>query len=102
VDPCTFDKADPDTAFSAEYRSGSRGFDDKKNYRGKNITFFKSKSTIYLSPASVKDVQVTKEAFSSEKGTSSTQNMKFLNFFATFVGHFYPPESGSRKRTRIH
>jgi hypothetical protein len=29
----------------------------------------------------IKDVQVTEEAFSSQNRTSSTSNMKFLNFF---------------------
>jgi hypothetical protein len=38
---------------------------------------------------SIKDVQATEEAFSS-------QNMKFLHFLF-FVGHFCPPGSGSSR-----
>jgi hypothetical protein len=33
------------------------------------------------SSAPIKDVQATEEAFSPQKRTSSTSNMKFLNFF---------------------
>jgi hypothetical protein len=51
----------------------------KKNLQLKEkLKFFLSKTTIYLPWASIKDVQVTKEAFSSQKRTSSTSNMKFL------------------------
>jgi hypothetical protein len=50
ADPYSFDTdPDPNPAFSAEYRSGSRGFDDqklKKFTAEKN--FFISKTTIYL------------------------------------------------------
>jgi hypothetical protein len=41
--------------------------------------------------ASIKDVQVTKEAFSSQKRTSSTSKHQIFYFFSTFVGHFCPP-----------
>ncbi len=53
---------------------------------------------------SIKDDQVTKEAFSSQKRTSSTSKHKISYFFSTFVGRFCPPGSGSgfRIRIRIH
>jgi hypothetical protein len=57
----------------------------------KNCFFFGS-TTIFLS---LKDVQVTKEAFSSRKRTSSTSKYEIFSFFSTFVGHFCPPGSGS-------
>jgi hypothetical protein len=37
--------------------------------------------TMHLSLASIQDVQVKEEAFSSQKRTSSTSNMIFLYFF---------------------
>ncbi len=52
--------------------------------------------------ASLKDVQVTEEAFSSQKRPSNTSKHELLNKFSTFVGHFCPPGSGSRFRIRIH
>jgi hypothetical protein len=47
---------------------------NNKKFKAENIFIFVgSKTTIYLSlGASIKDVQVTKEAFSSQKRTSST------------------------------
>ena len=59
---------DPDPAFYAEYLSGSRGFDDqkwKKKYSGKK--FLTNFDQIYLSLGLHKDIQVTKEAFSSQR-----------------------------------
>jgi hypothetical protein len=35
----------------------------------------------YYPQASLKDAQITGEAFSSQKKTMKTSNMKFLNFF---------------------
>jgi hypothetical protein len=45
--------------------------------------------------ASIKDVQVIEEAFSSQKRPSNTSKHELLNFFFAFVGHFCPPGSGS-------
>jgi hypothetical protein len=46
-----------------------QGFDDQKMKKVTAEIFFSSKTTIYLSPAQgpIKDVQVTEEAFSSQK-----------------------------------
>ncbi len=38
---------------------------------------------------------MTKEAFSSQKRTSSTSKHEISLLFSTFVGHFCPPGSGS-------
>ncbi len=60
-----------------------QGFDDQKFtkiYSWKKICFA-SKTTIYLSLGSIKDVQVTKEAFSSQKRTSSTWKHEIYIFF---------------------
>ncbi len=53
--------------------------------------------------ASIKGVQVKKEAFSSQKRTSSTSKHDISKVFSTFVHHFCPPgsESGSGFRIRI-
>jgi hypothetical protein len=45
------------------------------------------------------DVQVTKEAFSSQKRTSGTSKHDISQIFSTFVGHFCP--SWIRIRIRI-
>jgi hypothetical protein len=39
------------------------------------------------------EIQATGEAFSSQKGHSAIQNIKFLPFIL-FLGHFWPPGSG--------
>jgi hypothetical protein len=49
----------------------------------------------------VKNVQVTEEAFSSQKRPSNTSKHELLKFFSTFVGHFCLPGSGSGFRIRI-
>ncbi len=46
------------------------------------------------------DVQATGEAFRPQREMSALQNIKFLNFFSIFVGHFCRPRSGFR--IRIH
>ncbi len=56
-----------------------------KIYSWKKFNFFGSKTTIYLSLAFIKDFQVTKEAFSSQKRTSSTSKHEISKFFSTFV-----------------
>jgi hypothetical protein len=45
--------------------------------------------------ASIKNVQVTEEAFSSQKRPSNTSKEELLNIFSTFVSHFCPLGSGS-------
>jgi hypothetical protein len=61
-----------------------------------NFFFIKLQFT-YLSLGLYKDVQFTEEAFSSQKKRKhpALQNMKFLQFFSTLLGHFYRPGSGS-------
>jgi len=38
--------------------------------------------------ASIKDVQVTKKHSALKREHPALQNMKYLNFFSTFVGHY--------------
>jgi len=54
-------------------------------------------------PYSIKKVQVTEEAFSSQR-PSNTSKHELFKKNSTFVGHFCPPGSGSgfRIRIRIH
>jgi hypothetical protein len=84
-----------------------QGFNDqklKKNNSWKKIKFFWSKTAIYLSLGLHKYVQVTEEAFSSQKRPPNTSKHDLLQKFSTLVGHFCPPGSGSgfRIRIRIH
>ncbi len=72
-----------------------QGFDDqklKKIYGWENTVviyfFFLSKIAIYLS------LGLHKEAFSPQREHPALQNMKFLNLFFIFVGHFCPPGAG--------
>jgi hypothetical protein len=52
-----------------------------KNLKLKKINYFGSKTAIYLSLASIKDIQITKEACSSQKRTSSTSKHEISEFF---------------------
>ncbi len=78
-----------------------KGFDDQKVKKSCSwiLLFFSSKTTTchtYPLP-SIKDVEVTEEAFSSQKRTSSTTKHE-IKFFSTILGHFCPDseyESGS-------
>ncbi len=65
-----------------------------------DIFFLLSKTTIYLS-LGLHDVQLTKEAFSSQKRTSSTSKHEIFEFFSNFLGLFCPTGSGSGFRIRI-
>ncbi len=57
----------------------------------KNIKFFWSKTTIYLALGlHIKNVQVTEEAFSSQKRPSNTSKHELLKFFYYFCGSFLP------------
>jgi hypothetical protein len=60
----------------------------------KNLIFFLIKNCNLPVP-SIKYVQVTEEAFSSQKRPSNTSKHELLQIFSTFVGHFCPPGSGS-------
>jgi hypothetical protein len=78
-----------------------QGFNDRKLETKitteKKIKFFFGQKLQFTYPqASIKNVQVTEEAFSFQKRPSDTlkKNMKFLNFFY-FLGLFCPPGSGS-------
>jgi hypothetical protein len=64
----------------------------KKFTAGKNFIFFYPKIVSYLSRGSIKNVQAT-EVLSPQKEHPALQNMKLLNFFYIFVGHFCPPVS---------
>ncbi len=80
---------DPDQHFRLNrYRSGSRynPDPDPEVLMTKN---FKKCTT------EKKDVQVTTEAFTSQKGTSSTSKHEISELFSTSVGHFCPTGSGS-------
>ncbi len=47
----------------------------------KNLIFFYQKLQFTYRKASIKDVQVTEEAFSSQREHPTLQNIKILNFF---------------------
>jgi hypothetical protein len=65
-----------------------QGFDDKKVKKfsaEKKFKFFFIKNSQFTYPyVFIKDVQVKKEAFSSQKRHPALPNMKFLNFFLLF------------------
>jgi hypothetical protein len=71
-----------------------QGFNDqklkKKLQLKKNLIFFGSKTAIYLSLASIKYVQITEEAFSSQKRPSNTSKHELLQIFFYFCGSFLP------------
>jgi hypothetical protein len=53
----------------------------KKYTAEKNIKFFWDQKQFTYAQGSIKDVQVAKEAFSSQKRTSSTSKHEISNFF---------------------
>jgi hypothetical protein len=60
----------------------------------KKFKFFGDQKLQFTYPyASINNVQVTEEAFSSQKRPSNTTKHDLLTFFSTFVGHFCPPGS---------
>ncbi len=63
------------------------------------LFFLLSKTTIYLSLGLHKGPPRYKRSLQLSKEHPALQNMKFLIFFSTFVGHFCPP--GSRSELRI-
>jgi hypothetical protein len=85
--------------FRLKYRSGSGSNPDPgvlmtKNWKQfkdeKKLNFFGIKNyNLPIPRASLKDVQITKEAFSSQKEHPALQNMIFVNFFY-FRGSFFP------------
>jgi hypothetical protein len=78
----------------------------KKITAEKKLNFFYQKLQLTYPYASIKYVQVTEEAFSSQKRPSNTSKHELLKKNSTFVGHFCPPRSGSgsgfRIQIRIH
>ncbi len=77
-------------------QSGFRVFMTKnlKKFTADKI-FFGSKTTIYRTS------KVQKKPSARQREHPALQNMKFLNFFSTFVGHFCPAGSEFRIRIRI-
>ncbi len=76
-----------------------------KNLQRKNIKKFLDQKLQFTYPyATIKDVQVTKEAFSSQKRTSSTSIHKMSYFFLLLwvMTHFCPPGSGSETLQRAY
>ncbi len=75
------------------------GFDDlklKKIYSWKFNFYFLDKKLPFTYPeASIKDAQATGKAFSPQKRSSRTSTHENSLLFPIFVGHFYPPGSGS-------
>jgi hypothetical protein len=75
------------------------GFDDlklKKFTAGNLIFFFLIKNCNLLIPRPPKkDAQATGEAFSPQKRPSTTSKHENSVLFSIFVGHFFPPGSGS-------
>ncbi len=67
----------------------------KKNYSWKKLNFFYQKLQFTYPKASIKNVQVTEEAFSCQKRPSNTSKHEPLKQISTFGGHFCPPGSGS-------
>ncbi len=96
ADPLSFDPdPDPDPTFRLNTDPDPiriQGFDDQ-NIQLKKM--FGSKPKFTYPQASIKYEQVTEEAFSSQKRTSSTSKHKNSLIFSTFVGNFCPPISGS-------
>ncbi len=74
--------------------------DEKKYSWKKNLIFVWSKNNflIHIPQASIKDIQATREAFSHQKRTSTTYEMKFMNFLY-FCGSFLPSLIRIRIRT---
>ncbi len=70
-----------------------QGFDDRK--LKKNLQLQKKLNIFFIKHCNlpiqdcIKDIQATEKAFSPQKRTSSTSNMKFLNFFL-FCVSFLP------------
>ncbi len=54
-----------------------------KIYSWKKWNFFRSRTTVQITYPSLKDVQVTEEAFSFQKRTSSTSKHEISKFFST-------------------
>ncbi len=73
-----------------------QSFNDQKKFTAekKYYLFFHHKLQFTYPYASIKNVQVTEEAFSSQKRTSSTSKHEISWVFSSFVGHFFPPGSG--------
>ncbi len=73
----------------------------KKNYSWKKLKlkeikfFFDQKLQFTYPKASIKNVQVTEEAFSCQKRPSNTSKHEPVKQISTFGGHFCPPGSGS-------
>jgi hypothetical protein len=72
----------------------------KKFTAEKNYIFYQKLQFTYPY-ASIKDVQVTKKPSALKKEHPALQNIKFHNFFYTFVGHLCPPGSGSESTDLI-
>ncbi len=88
-DPYSFDP-DPDPAFEAENRSGSRALMTKnwgKIYSVKNFMFFDKKLHYYLSLGLHKGCPSYRRSLKREH--PALQNIKFLNFFY-FCGSYLP------------
>ncbi len=92
---------DPDPAFLAEYRSGSRVLMTKncKNFTAENFFFFffASKTSIYLSLGLHKGRPSYRRNLQPSK--ANIQHLK--HEISTFVSNFCPPGSGSGFRIRI-
>jgi hypothetical protein len=58
---------------------------------GKKLIFFLSKIAIYLSLGLHKGRPSYKKPSALKREHPALQNMKFLDFFSIFVGHFCPP-----------
>ncbi len=100
-DPAILLIADPDSGSGSRIRipDPDPGFDDLKlkkiTAETKNIFFFWSKTTIYLSLGLHKGRPSYRRNLQSSKRTSSTSKPGNSVLFSIFVGHFCPPGSGS-------
>ncbi len=73
----------------------------EKKYSWNFFFFFDPKLQFTCSYATIKYLQATGEAFSSQKRTYSTSKNEIYYLFPMFLGHFCPSGSGSGLQIRI-
>jgi hypothetical protein len=62
---------------------------------GSDPEYFLIKNCNYLSLSSIRTSKLLEKPSALNREHPALPNMKFLNFFSIFVGHFCPPGSGS-------
>jgi hypothetical protein len=103
VDPDSLNPdLDPDSAFQVNQDPDPiqiQCFDDKivEKITAENFLryFFRSKIAIYLSLSLHKERPSYRRSLQPSKGTTSHSQHEISLLFSFFVGHFFPPGSGS-------